>query len=57
MRPETCISVSIKLLDTDAAAEDCSDVSIGEHELVTLREVNVQLRRSTASRPSQGGLR
>jgi Baseplate J-like protein len=51
------ISVSIKLLDTDVAAEDCSDVRIGEHELVALREVTVQLRRSTAIRPSQGGLR
>jgi hypothetical protein len=51
------VSVSIKLLDTDAAAEDCSDVRIGEHALVTLHEVNVQLRRSTANRPRQGGLR
>ena len=51
------LSVSITLLDTDAAAEDCSDVSIGEHELVTLCAVNVQLRRSTASRPTHGGLR
>jgi hypothetical protein len=51
------LSVSITLLDTDAAAEDCSDVSIGEHALVTLCAVNVQLRRSTASRPTHGGLR
>jgi hypothetical protein len=51
------LSVSIKLLDTDAAAEDCSDVRLGAHELVTLCAVHVQLRRSTASRPTRGGLR
>jgi predicted phage baseplate assembly protein len=51
------IAVSIKLLDTSDAEEDCSDVAIGEHELVTLREVRVQLRRSAAGRPSQRGLR
>jgi hypothetical protein len=51
------IAVAIKLLDTDAGAEECFDVSIGEHELVTLRDVNVQLRRSTQSRLTHGGLR
>jgi hypothetical protein len=51
------ISVSIKLLDAEVAAEDCSDVRIGEHELVTLRAVNVQLRRSPMSRTTHGGLR
>jgi hypothetical protein len=51
------IGVAIKLLDTDTGAEDCSDVSIGEHELVTLCNVNVQLRRSTESRLTHGGLR
>ena len=51
------IAVSITLLDTKDPEKDCFDVRIGEHDLVTLHEVNVQLRRSTASQPSQGGLR
>jgi predicted phage baseplate assembly protein len=53
----TVVSVAIKLLDTAESAQDCFDVRIGEHDIVTLREVNVQLRRATADRPNQGGLR
>jgi hypothetical protein len=51
------ISVSIRLLDSCEAEEDCSEVGIGEHDLVTLREVKVQFRQAAAGQSSQGGFR
>src|SRR5262249_44511143 len=53
----TVVAVAIKLLDNTESAQDCLDVRIGEHDLVTLSVVNVQLRRATANQPNQGGLR
>jgi predicted phage baseplate assembly protein len=53
----TVVAVAIKLLDTTESAQDCFDVRIGAHDIVALREVNVQLRRAPIDRPNQGGLR
>jgi hypothetical protein len=52
------IEVGIKMLDDERSApESCSDVAIGEHELVVLDSLNVQLNRTVASATGEGGLR
>jgi predicted phage baseplate assembly protein len=41
-------------LDGEEPSEDCKDVAIGEHELVVLSELRLDLRRAA---PTRGGLR
>lgn len=41
-------------LDGEEPSEDCKDVAIGEHELVHLADLRIELRRAT---PGRGGLR
>jgi predicted phage baseplate assembly protein len=50
-------AISIKLLDSSAPDEDCSDVELGDHELVVLQEFNLLLRRTIANQAREGGLR
>lgn len=50
--------VAIRLLDDDNnVPESCSDVPIGEHDLVALDNLNVQLDRKAGISADQGGLR
>jgi hypothetical protein len=46
--------VSICLMDDDIPAKDCSEVSIGPHELLVLKEITIQLNLKTVG---FGGLR
>jgi predicted phage baseplate assembly protein len=48
------VGVSIRLLDTELAAESCSDVKVGPHDLMELKEITIQFNRKVAS---SGGLR
>ncbi|HJZ80216.1 MAG TPA: hypothetical protein VKD91_07715, partial [Pyrinomonadaceae bacterium] len=51
------VAVAIKLVDSDAPAEDCDEVRISENDLVALADVNVSFRRTAAAMSSAGGLR